>query len=114
MLEFNTIAEFSRANCIAICAFLVPANMITTLLTMILTALRRPFHQIWKAAGFASIFALVMVLHVYTWFAIGVVMAPTFILLFLAVTCLLINSGIIIWQRSHINAPDFGNGNVMG
>ena len=105
MLEFNTIAEFSRSNCLSICAFLVPANMIATLLTMILTALHRPSQQIWQAAGFAITFALVMVLHVYTWFAVGVVMAPTFILLFLAVTCLLINLGAIIWQERNVNAP---------
>lgn len=108
MLEFNTLAEFSRSNCIAICAFLVPANLITTLLTMVLVVLHRPYHQIWQAAGFASIFAFVMVLHVYTWFAIGVVMAPTFILLSLAVTCLSINLGAIIWQRRYTNSPILG------
>ncbi len=99
MIEFHTLAEFSRANCIAICAFLVPANLIATLLTIILAVLGRPSHQIWQAAGFASILAFVMVSHVYTWFAIGVVMAPTFILLSLAVTCLLINSGAIVYHR---------------
>lgn len=104
MLEFNTIAEFSRSNCLTVCAFLVPANMIATLLTMVLTALHRPSQQIWQASGFATMFALVMILHVYTWFAVGVIMAPTFILLFLAVTCLLINCGAVIWQRRYINA----------
>lgn len=99
MIEFHTLAELSRANCIAICAFLVPANLIATLLTMILVLLRRPSHQIWSAAGFASLWAFVMVSHVYTWFTIGVVMAPTFILLSLAVTCLVINSGAIAYHR---------------
>ncbi|MDJ0799943.1 MAG: hypothetical protein QNJ51_24575 [Calothrix sp. MO_167.B12] len=108
MLEFNTLAEFSRSNCIAICAFLVPANLITTLLTMILAVLHRPSTQIWQAARIACIFAFVMVLHVYSWFAVGVVMAPTFILLSLAVTCLSINLGITIWQKHYINTPHFG------
>ena len=99
MLEFHTLAEFSCSNCIAICAFLVPANLIATLLTMILAVLHRPSHQIWQAAGFASILAFVMVSHVYIWFAVGVVMIPTFILLSLAVTCLLINSGAIVYHR---------------
>ncbi len=99
MLEFNALAEFSRSNCIAICAFLVPANLITTLVTMILVVLHRPFRQICQAARIACIFAFVMVLHVYSWFAVGVVMAPTFILLSLAMTCLLINSGAVVYHR---------------
>jgi hypothetical protein len=38
-----------------------------------------------------------MVLHILTWLVIGVVMAPTFILFWLATTCLLIN----IWAIAH-------------
>ncbi|MBW4564062.1 MAG: hypothetical protein KME32_23565 [Mojavia pulchra JT2-VF2] len=109
MLDFNTLAEFSRANCVSICAFLVPANLLATLLTIILTVVHRPSHQVWKAAAFASIFALVMVLHVYTWFMAGVVMAPTYILLWLAITCLLANSAAILWQRRFANAPSLSN-----
>ncbi|MBK1988696.1 hypothetical protein A0J48_014305 [Sphaerospermopsis aphanizomenoides BCCUSP55] len=101
MIDFNTLAEFSRANCTGICAFLVPANILATLLTIILAAFNRPTIQIWQAAGFASIFALVMVLHVYTWFMIGVVMLPTFILLGLAITCLLTNLAAIIWRINY-------------
>jgi len=101
MLDFNTLTEFSRTNCVSICAFLVPANLLTTLLTIILTALHRPSRQVWQAAGIGSIFALVMVMHVYTWFQIGVVMAPTYILLSLAITCSLTNLAAIIWQRHY-------------
>ncbi|MBW4641528.1 MAG: hypothetical protein KME23_00600 [Goleter apudmare HA4340-LM2] len=101
MLDFNTLAEFSRANCVGICAFLVPANLLATLLTMILTALHRPSSQVWQAAGIASLLALVMVMHVYTWFMIGVVMAPTYILLSLAITCGLANLAAILWQRHY-------------
>jgi hypothetical protein len=43
-----------------------------------------------------------MVLHVYTWFMIGVVMTPTYILLSLAVTCLLTNLLLIIWRRNSL------------
>ncbi|WP_017318419.1 hypothetical protein [Mastigocladopsis repens] len=99
MLDLNSLAEFSRANCVSICAFLVPANLLATLLSIIFVALRRPSHHIWQAAGIASIFALMMVLHVYTWFMIGVVMAPTYILLWLAITCLLTNLGAILFKR---------------
>lgn len=102
MLELNTLAEFSRNNCIGICAFLVPANILTTLLTMILVFLNRPLGQVWISTGLACLFASVMVLHVYTWFMIGVVMTPTYILLSLAVTCLLTNLLLIIWRRNSL------------
>ncbi|MDB9453472.1 hypothetical protein [Dolichospermum circinale] len=102
MLELNTLAEFSRNNCIGICAFLVPANILTTLLTMILVFLNRPLGQVWISTGLACLFASVMVLHVYTWFMIGVVMTPTYILLSLAVTCLLTNVLLIIWRRNSL------------
>ena len=97
MFDFNTLFEFSRANCVAICAFLVPANLLFTLQTLIFTGLGRPQIQVRQAAVLACIPALVMVLHVYTWFLIGVVMAPTYILLWLGSTCL----GINLWAISH-------------
>lgn len=97
MFDFNTLAEFSRANCLSICAFLVPANLVATSLTIILTARRCPQVQVWQAAGIASIPALVMVYHVFTWFMVGVVMAPTYILLWLGTTCLLINLGALAY-----------------
>ncbi|MBD2514561.1 hypothetical protein H6G93_05980 [Nostoc sp. FACHB-973] len=109
MFDFNTLAEFSRANCVTICAFLVPANLLVTILTMVLTVLRRPSHQIWQSAGIASFFASVMLLHVYTWFMVGVVMAPTYILMSLAITCLVINSAAIIFHRRYANIPSLSN-----
>ena len=108
MLDFNTLAEFSRNNCIGICAFLVPANILTTLLTMILTFLNRPLGQVWISTGLACLFASVMMLHVYTWFMIGVVMLPTYILLSLAITCLLTNLFVIIWRRNPLQLFSLG------
>ncbi|MBW4685995.1 MAG: hypothetical protein KME40_13070 [Komarekiella atlantica HA4396-MV6] len=109
MLDFNALIEFSRTNCISICAFLVPANLLVTLLTIILTVLRRPSYQVWQSAGIASIFAFVMILHVYTWFMIGVVMPPTYILLWLAISCLLTNLAAILFQRRYINNLSLSN-----
>ncbi len=109
MLDLNTTAEFSRANCVAICAFLVPANLLATLLTIIFAAIHRPLHQVLQSAGIASIFALVMVLHVYTWFSIGVVMAPTYILLWLGISCLLTNLGAILFRRYYTNLSHDSN-----
>ncbi|TFI54507.1 hypothetical protein BLD44_009560 [Mastigocladus laminosus UU774] len=107
MLDFNSLADFSRTNCVSICAFLVPANLLTTLLTMIFAALRRPSYRVWQSAIVACIFAVVMILHVYTWFMIGVVMIPTYVLLWLAFTCLICNVGAILFHRRNINAPIF-------
>ncbi|ABA21273.1 conserved hypothetical protein [Trichormus variabilis ATCC 29413] len=101
MLHFHALSEFSRANCIGICAFLVPANLLATLLTIILAVIGRPTHQIWQAVSLASIFAVVMILHVYTWFEIGVVMAPTYILLGLALTCLVANFAAVILHKRY-------------
>jgi hypothetical protein len=97
MSIFNNLLEFSRTNCVAICAFLVPANLLLTLQTIILTGLRRPHRQVRLAIFFACIPALVMVFHVCAWWISGVVMAPTFILLWLASTCL----GINFWAIAH-------------
>lgn len=105
MLDLNTIFEFSRNNCVAICTFLVPANLLATLLTIAFAVLHRPLHQVWQSAAVASLFAFVMVLHVYTWFSIGVVMAPTYVLLWLAICCLLTNFGAIWFWQHHRNLP---------
>ena len=61
--------------------------------------LRRPDAQVWQAAGIASIFASVMILHVFTWFMVGMVMAPTYILLCLGIICLCANLGAILLRR---------------
>ena len=97
MLDFNTVTEFSHTYCVAICAFLVPANLLTTLQTVILTGLNRPRIQVQASILVASTFAITMIFHVFTWFIIGIVMPPTFILLLMAVTCLTIN----IWAIAH-------------
>ncbi|MEG4232053.1 hypothetical protein QUA40_08070 [Microcoleus sp. Pol11C3] len=97
MIDFNTVTEFSHTHCIAICAFLVPANLLTTLQTGILTGLNRPRIQVWASVVVASLWATAMIFHVFTWFAIGVVMPPTYILLVMAIICLAIN----IWAITH-------------
>lgn len=98
MFDFNTLADFSRANCISICAFLIPANLITTFLTIHLTALRRSSVQVWQMAGIGSIFAGLMICHVFTWFMIGIVMAPSYILLCLGSICVATNIVVIAYN----------------
>ncbi|MUG95595.1 hypothetical protein F7734_25850 [Scytonema sp. UIC 10036] len=99
MLDFNTLTEFSSTYCIGICAFLIPANLVTTSSTIICTLLGRPMINIWQTAGIASIFALLMILHVFAWFMMGVVMAPTYILLALASICLFANLGAVLKRQ---------------
>jgi hypothetical protein len=97
MLDFQTIAELSRTHCVAICAFLVPANLLLTSVTIALTVIDRPASQVRLVVGIASVCALVMVLHVSTWFMIGVVQSETFVLLSLGATCL----GVNVWAIAH-------------
>ncbi|WP_013322524.1 hypothetical protein [Gloeothece verrucosa] len=91
MLDFASVCEFSRTNCIAICAFLVPLNLLATSSTLLLLFWRQPRPQVRFSATLAGFFALTLFFHVATWLIIGVVMMPTFILSGLGITCLLIN-----------------------
>lgn len=100
MFDFSTLLEFSHNHCIAICAALVPANVLSTFCAIVLVGLKRPVAQVWQVSGLASFFALLMVLHVLTWFLIGVVMMPTFILLLLAGVCLSTNLWTILHPQS--------------
>jgi len=96
----------SRQYCITICSVLVPINLLLSSLTLLL--LVRPFPKInigWNA-GLAITAALAMVFHVSTWLAVGVVMAPTYILLSLALICLTINGGAIALTQLKIH-PKF-------
>ncbi|MGL5081198.1 MAG: hypothetical protein ACRC8A_06890 [Microcoleaceae cyanobacterium] len=97
ILDWPRVAEFSRVNCVTICAFLVPANLIATLQTLIFIELQLPRLKLGLITGCASFYAVLMIVHVYTWFDIGVVKAPTFILLFLGSLCL----GLNTWAIAH-------------
>ncbi|MGC1395189.1 MAG: hypothetical protein WA828_12990 [Coleofasciculaceae cyanobacterium] len=81
---------------------MVPANLLLTARTMVFTGLQRPQSQVQQAAILACIPAVVMILHVYTWLMIGVVMAPTYILLWLGSTCLGINLWAMIYPQSMV------------
>ncbi|MFB2939411.1 hypothetical protein ACE1B6_29510 [Aerosakkonemataceae cyanobacterium BLCC-F154] len=100
MFDFHHLGEFSRLNCAAICAFLVPANLLATLQTMILVGLNRPLVQLVPSIIVATVLAALMILHVFTWFAIGVVMLPTYILLALGSVCLTVNFWAMLNQTS--------------
>jgi len=97
MLNINFLFDFSRNYCGAICAFWVPANLLFTLGTVSLAVQLRPLIQVYLSAFAASFFALTLLLHDFTWFSVGVVMPPTYILLALACVCLSFN----IWAIAH-------------
>jgi hypothetical protein len=91
MFDINYLAEFSRTNCVAICVFLVPANIVATNVVLMSLYWQRPSRQVLPLIVSAAILACALFLHVATWLMIGVVMPPTFILLALGLTCLMVN-----------------------
>ncbi len=98
----DVLGDFSRSHCVAICAFLIPANLIATSQTILFVLLKRSPIQIFTISASAIIYALLMIVHVISWFIVGVVMAPTFILIFLGVTCLAINCTAIWLKHNHM------------
>lgn len=97
MVDFSAIIAFSHSHCIAICAFLVPMNLLATLQTILWIGLDRKPRSIGLMATVANLYALMMVLHVLSWLIVGVVMAPTYILFGLGSLCLAIN----LWALIH-------------
>jgi hypothetical protein len=99
MLDLNFWLEFSQTHCISICALLVPANLLATLQTLLLVGFSSSGDRIRLMAGFASIYAILLILHVIAWWAIGVVMAPTFILSALGLVCISLNLWAVMLSR---------------
>lgn len=99
MLDFQPIFEFSRNNCVAICSFLVPANLFATVATLYLVIGSQSLSKIRLSMAIASIFAVTLFLHVSTWFIIGVITPVTFILFGLGSTCLVTNALATIYRR---------------
>ncbi|MBF2025680.1 MAG: hypothetical protein IGS48_02795 [Oscillatoriales cyanobacterium C42_A2020_001] len=97
MFDLNSLLAFSHTYCIAICAVLVPFNLLTTLLTLLLVGTDRPSPQVRRSTGFAIAGAVLMLLHVLTWLLVGVVKIPTFVLFTLATCCLSLN-GWALWH----------------
>lgn len=91
MMDFSSVLAFSHIHCVTLCAVLVPVNLLATVLTIALVGCDRPAIQVWQSCGVASLAALLMVLHVASWFVVGVVMIPTFVLLLLGTVCLAVN-----------------------
>jgi hypothetical protein len=83
-------AEFSRHHCIAICATILPIELLATSGAMLLTAMVADKKKVAPFAGVTIVCAVSLIAHVVSWWTIGVVMPPTFILPVLSVLCLAI------------------------
>lgn len=88
---FDQLCEFSRNHCIAICGGLVPFNLVLSFLTLVYVARQVDPAKIQKNAIAVYCGVTLMVLHVSTWFLIGVVMIPTFLLPTFGAVCVAIN-----------------------
>ena len=91
MINFEVFSEFSMTYCVALCAFLTPANLLVSLHIILFAAFERPRFQLWLLAAVSGLYASVLVLHDFTWLMNGVVKAPTFVLLFVVALCLGVN-----------------------
>ncbi|QUS60677.1 hypothetical protein IQE94_00355 [Synechocystis sp. PCC 7339] len=92
------LADFSRGQCVGICAALVPSILLCATICAVLIALDRPRWSV-NTTYFATLAACgVMVLHVASWFSIGVITPVTFILLGLSLSCG--GSATLFWRCS--------------
>ncbi|MDB9314811.1 hypothetical protein PN462_16985 [Spirulina sp. CS-785/01] len=93
-----TLGDFSRTYCGAICAVLIPLNLLITLYTLGSVIMQRPPIQTFWSASCASLTTLILFFHVSSWFWVGVVTPVTFILLGLGTTCLTVNWTVVGWR----------------
>lgn len=98
MLEM--MMHFSHTYCVSICGFFMVFNVLGTGQTVLFTGLNLPSWQIKLMASMSSLFALVIISHVFSWFVVGVVQWQTFVLLFLCSLFLAIN----IWAFCDANS----------
>ena len=99
MFDIISLGEFSRNHCVGICAFLVPANLLATLLSLIFVVVKTPRVKLLTSVTIATIFAIILSLHVASWWIVGVIQAPTFILLALATVCISLNVWVMIQSK---------------
>lgn len=95
MSVIQTWAHLSRTHCVGICSFLVPTMLLLTLLSMVLVYRQQRAWELDLSVGSAGMAITLMVAHVGTWFAIGVVTPITFILISLSCLCLGVNA--LLW-----------------
>lgn len=103
MPDLSLLLNFSHTHCVAICTFLVPANLLATLLTLFWVGMGSSLKQLTWVTTIANLLAGLMILHVLTWFWVGVVMVPTYVLLTLGCVCLSVN----FWAIAHPQSQQY-------
>jgi hypothetical protein len=91
MLDFSTINHLSRCHCVAICAVLVPTNLLLSSSVLLLTGLDRSAETRRWLSIFGTVAFALLVSHVASWWIVGVVAPATFILPSLGLLCTVIN-----------------------
>ncbi|WP_107671366.1 hypothetical protein [Cyanothece sp. BG0011] len=99
MFDPISIGEFSRNNCVSICAFLIPANLLGTLLSLSFILVKSSPLKLFTSVTVTTLLALILCLHVASWWIIGVIQATSFILLGLALLCISVNLWVVIQSR---------------
>jgi hypothetical protein len=94
-LDFSTINHLSRCHCVAICAFLVPTNLLLSTAVILLTGLARSPQARRNLSIAGTLAALLLIAHVTSWWIVGVVAPATFILPALGLVCTVINWGCV-------------------
>lgn len=104
MLTLEPLFEFSRSHCVAICTVLVPANLLSTLHTLLLLIFPRSQAYLGRSVLLSITLASLLLLHVFSWFIVGIVRPPTYILLALSTVCLSLN-GWAFWYSRVVRTP---------
>jgi hypothetical protein len=99
MSGLDSLLAFSHHYCVAICTLLVPANLTATLASLIMAGQGASQRWLNISTVVATLLAVTLLLHVLSWFLIGVVMPPTYILLTLASVCLSFNAWALTRPR---------------
>jgi hypothetical protein len=94
-LDLSTINHLSRCHCVAICAFLVPTNLLLSTSVILLTGLARSPSTRRNLSLAGTFAALLLIAHVASWWIVGVVAPATFILPSLGLVCTVINWGCV-------------------
>jgi hypothetical protein len=90
-LGFSMINHLSRCHCVAICAFLVPTNLLLSTSVILLTGLDRSPQTRRKLTTAGTCAAALLIAHVASWWIVGVIAPATFILPALGLVCTVIN-----------------------
>jgi hypothetical protein len=97
MLDLATLNHFSRCNCVAICAALIPVNLLISMAVITLSALDRSPRKRQRLVLLALCPALLLVAHVASWWVVGVIAPASFLLPAVACLCTLVN-GLCLWK----------------